>query len=90
MVREDLRFTNIYTGWPGKVHDARVFAASPLAANGARLCGNRHIFGDAAYPCLYWLLTPFKRPRMNALSEAERRYNHVFSSLRVTVERAFG
>ena len=66
-------------------------AASPLATNEARLCGQRHILADGAYACLYWLLTPFKLPRDNiALSEAQQSYNQVFSSMRVNVERAFG
>ena len=90
VVKEDLQFTDIYTGWPGKVHDARVFKASPLFENGGRICGDRHILGDPAYPCLYWLLTPFKQPRMNDLTEAEKRFNRTLSSMRVTVERAFG
>jgi len=40
VVREDMRFTNIYVGWPGKVHDAKVFRNSPLYTTGQGLCGD--------------------------------------------------
>ena len=91
VARENLRFMNVYVGWPGKNHGARIFASSPLAENGARLCGNRHILADGAYTCLYWLLTPFRQPRGNVdFTKTERTYNRIFSSMRVNVERAFG
>jgi hypothetical protein len=88
VVREDLRFTDIFTGYPGKVHDARVFKNSPLYSKGPTLCsGNRHILGDSAYPNLPWLLVPFKDN--GHLSGAQVHFNKVHSSIRSTVERAF-
>lgn len=89
VVREDLRFIDVYTGFPGKVHDARVFRASPLYQNGQNLCQqNRHILGDSAYPNLPWTLTPFRDN--GHLTHAQTNYNKVQSAIRSTVERAFG
>lgn len=88
VVREDLCFTNVYTGWPGKVHDARVFRNSPLSDEGAALCGDGHILGDSAYPNLSFLLTPFRNN--GHLTADQKRYNAVHASIRVNVERAFG
>lgn len=79
---------DVYTGWPGKVHDARVFRHSPIFQNSQALCGNGHILGDPAYPNLPWLLTPFCDN--GHLSSIQRLYNKVHSSIRSTVERAFG
>lgn len=88
VVVEDMRFTNVYAGFPGKVHDARVFRHSPLFNMGQNFCGNGHLLGDSAYPNIGWLLTPF-RDNGN-LTENQRRYNVTHSSIRSTVERAFG
>ena len=88
VVCEDLRFTNVYTGWPGKVHDARIFQRSPLFATGQDLCGQHHILGDSGYPNLPWLLVPFRDD--GRLTEVQRKYNQVHASVRSTVERAFG
>lgn len=60
VVREDLRFTHLYAGWPGKVHDARIFRCSSLQTNGQEMCGDGHLLGDSAYPNLPFLLTPFR------------------------------
>lgn len=88
VVREDLRFIDIFAGFPGKVHDARVFRHSKLFENGPELCGDGHLFGDSSYPNCSWLLTPF---RYNGhLTEVQTHYNYTHSSIRSTVERAFG
>ncbi len=85
--REDLRFIDVYCGWPGKVHDARIFRHSPLFQQGPGLCGNGHILGDSAYPNMEWILTPFRDNR--PLTAAEKLYNKTHSGIRSTVERAF-
>ena len=57
--------TDIYAGWQGSVHDARVFQRSPLQEqlqlNPGDMCpGGIFVLGNAAYPLKPYLLTPFK------------------------------
>ena len=37
VVGKDLKFVDVFTGWPGKLHDARVFRKSQLFAQGRAL-----------------------------------------------------
>jgi hypothetical protein len=87
VVREDMTFTNVYTGWPGKVHDARVFRRSPLYHSLQQMCGDGHILADSAYPNLPWVLAPFRDN--GQLTPVQRHFNRVHASIRSTVERAF-
>lgn len=85
-----MQFTNIYIGLPGRMHDARVFRNSPLCEmlNNNILPPNQHLLGDSAYPLSKYLLTPFKD---NGHLNAEQiNYNESLSSIRSTIERAFG
>lgn len=61
----DMKFTDVYCGWPGAVHDARLLRNSPLfhhaeARTDDLFPGQTYIIGDAAYPLKTWLLTGFK------------------------------
>ena len=84
-----------HCSWPGKAHDARVWAKSPLCEDLAELCyvDNRrldktyHILGDSAYPLSNHLLTPY-RVRAN-MSLAQKKYNTNLASKRSVIERAF-
>ena len=92
---------NINIGWPGKVHDTRVFANSSLylkGSNGTLLPNWKHcisrvdvpslILRDPAYPLHPWLMKPYLE---NASTTAkERNYNYRQSRGRMVVENAFG
>lgn len=101
VVDSNLRFLDFYVGEPGSVHDTRVLHKSKLwdQARGGHIFQSPvvmadgvaftpFILGDAGYPLLPWLMTPFLTTQ--ALSAAQRNYNHWHSSTRMVVERAFG
>lgn len=84
-----LRFLDIYTGVPSKIHDSRVFKMSFISNEIANICGSQyHLLGDAAYPIREYLLTPYRD--YGKLQSCEREYNLRFSQTRVRIENAFG
>lgn len=89
----ELNITHAYAGWPGSVHDARVFRRSKLMEklenNVEEVCPEgTFILGDAAYPLRSYLLVPFKET--GKLSPEQRRYNFKHSSTRMKIEHCFG
>ncbi|CAG8641187.1 8878_t:CDS:2 [Paraglomus occultum] len=89
------RFTYIYSGQPGSMHDARVLKQSSfwrgVSHNPGRYFPNdTHILGDSTFPLMPWLLTPYKETAGGRLTQAQKIYNKSLLSARMTVERAFG
>lgn len=87
------KFIDIFVGFPGRVHDARVFRSSPIYhhltdRNHLLLQHNHHLLGDSAYPLLGNLLTPFRDN--GHLTEDQIRYNVKLSTVRSIIERTFG
>jgi hypothetical protein len=100
VVDADGEFTDVDIGFPGRTHDARVYALSPLAAsinNGLCLRAppsnvegqavRPYLVGDAAYGLSPAMMVPF---RGNNLPAARAEYNHAQSATRMPVEQAFG
>ena len=83
--------------WPGRAHDARVFAQSPVAEDLADLCyiedrrldETFHIIGDSAYPLSNYLITPYRVRRQN-MTVQQKKFNTHLASKRAVIERAFG
>ncbi|XP_071636126.1 putative nuclease HARBI1 isoform X2 [Temnothorax longispinosus] len=80
------KFIDVFTGVPGKVHDARVFKLSDVKQKLPQICGkNYHILGDSAYPIREWLLVPFKN--YGNLREMENRYNKKHCQTRIDMHK---
>ena len=101
MVNHLGQFMDVYIGWPGRVHDARVFANSALYRKGqdGQLLPNWTesisgvdiplvILGDPAYPLLPWLMKAY--PDNGRLSQQQKVFNYRLSHARVVVEHAYG
>ena len=101
VVASDMSFLDIDVGWPGAVHDQRVFENSPFATiihsgildrchltsdDGTKI--PLYIVADAGYKLTSHVMTPVKRDHV--LTDAEEVYNLVHSSTRMPVEIGFG
>ena len=82
------RILDASTGYPGKIHDARVLELSKLSGKLEHLCGDEfHILGDSAYPLRQYIMTPFnstykKTPKI-------KKFNKSLSQGRVKIENCF-
>ncbi|XP_063775475.1 putative nuclease HARBI1 [Pseudophryne corroboree] len=90
-------FTDVYIGWPGRAHDARVLANSDLykIAEDKREIKDSGWGGHpsphhwvAAYPLRHWLMKGYTQHLQ--LSPIQVAYTHTLSSARMVVENAFG
>lgn len=85
------RFIDVHIGVPGRAHDARVFRNSPLFQNimyHNLIPERNHLIGDSAYPLNKFVMVPYKDN--GHLTYEQIRYNQRLSSIRSTIERAFG
>lgn len=82
------KIVDIFVGYPGSVHDSRVFRNSPLGNNLEEKCGRYYLLGDSGYPLKRQLLTPFK-DRGN-LTPRQINYNVKLCKNRYLVEHCFG
>ena len=101
LVDHEYKFLNVYVGWPGSVHDARVLMNSglyskcdsgafppnwPKVINGTSI--PLFIIGDPAYPLTSWLIKPFSD--CGRLTAKQQGFNYHVSCACCVVENAFG
>ena len=95
------QFIDVYIGWLGKLHDARVFYNSSFYRKGCQgtLLPSQPIqlegkdiplliLGDPAYPLLPWLMNPYSDTATT--TPQEKNFNYRQSRARMVVENAFG
>uniref|UniRef100_A0A1A8KU29 DDE Tnp4 domain-containing protein n=1 Tax=Nothobranchius kuhntae TaxID=321403 RepID=A0A1A8KU29_NOTKU len=95
-------FTDVYVGWPGRTHDARVLSNSTIFIKAEQQDGYLfpmsrdisgvevpvHLIGNAAYPLKKWLMKGFTQH--HRLTPEQSTFNYHLSSARMVVENAFG
>ncbi|KAJ3655867.1 hypothetical protein Zmor_014976 [Zophobas morio] len=88
----NLKFTDVFVGYPGSVHDNRIFRNFEIyiaVRNHLQqyFPDDEYIIGDKAYPCLSWCIPPYIN-RGN-LTPAKRHFNTIMAKTRQTIERSF-
>ncbi|XP_072151850.1 protein ALP1-like [Setaria viridis] len=93
----DLRFTYVLAGWEGTAHDALVLRDALERENGLRVPQGKFYLVDAGYGAKPGFLPPFRGVHYhlnewgnNPVQNEKELFNLRHSSLRITVERAFG
>ncbi|XP_021303835.1 putative nuclease HARBI1 [Sorghum bicolor] len=94
----DLKFVYVLAGWEGSAHDATILADALQRTDGLRVPPGKFYLVDARYACRPGFLPPYRGTRYHLKEYGHRNYpttpkelfNLRHSSLRVTVERAFG
>ncbi|KAG9277982.1 putative nuclease HARBI1 [Astyanax mexicanus] len=84
------KFLDVFIGFPGSVHDARVLRHSTLYRQATFPPRGYMILGDGGYPCISQpiaLITPFKKP---VRGEERVAFNRHHARARSIIERAFG
>ncbi|KAJ8388116.1 hypothetical protein AAFF_G00147340 [Aldrovandia affinis] len=83
-------FLDIFTGYPGSVHDTRVLKNSPLYTQQLYPPEGFCILGEGGHPCLsaaIALITPYKEAVRLVVA---RRFNHHHAKARSIIKRSFG
>ncbi|GMI80688.1 Harbinger family of plant transposase 1 [Hibiscus trionum] len=99
VVDPEMRFRDVIAGWPGSLSDAIVLKSSGLfrlSEEGKRLNGRKlnisegmeireYIIGDAGFPLLPWLLTPYQG---KGLSDLQLEFNKRHAATRMVAQMA--
>lgn len=90
-INHNLEYIDTVVGWPGSVHDSRVFKTCSLFNGGHGPFPHRpdwHLLADSGYPLLRWVMTPWRKHTTR--DRRQKRFNKRLSATRVWVEVAIG
>ncbi|XP_040075000.1 putative nuclease HARBI1 [Ixodes scapularis] len=85
---QDMCFSHICVGKPGRMHDGRVYAMSGLDDFLVCLPEDKHVLGDSAYPLKIFLMKPYRDD--GKLTPQQVKFNNILSAAGSVIERAFG
>ncbi|BAF19115.1 Os06g0226000, partial [Oryza sativa Japonica Group] len=94
----DLRFLYVLAGWEGSAHDSYVLQDALSRTNGLKIPEGKYFLADAGYAARPGVLPPYRGTRYHLKEYKGARepenpkelFNLRHSSLRTTIERAFG
>ena len=82
------RIIHHYTGWPGSVHDNRVWKSSQLFLESEKFFSDgEYILGDSAFQSTAIMVPIFRNERTCVIKQ---RFNHIIKKPRVKSEHAIG
>lgn len=83
------RIRHVVVGYPGSVHDARIFNNCSLAKHTENFfTGKQWIAGDSAYKNTETVITPYRSSGIEC--NEQKKFNLYFSKYRVRIEHCFG
>jgi len=85
------RITWIEVGWPGSVHDNRVWTNSEIYVNRAKYFDQKeYLLGDSAFSTSAVMVPAFKKGHNTNLSEEKKYFNTKLAKVRIKSEHCIG
>lgn len=85
------RILHIDLGWPGSVHDARVWGNSSFKRNPAKyFTRGEYLLADSGYPTSDYIVSAYKRVRGFSLSRIHEKFNKRLAQCRFVNEHTIG
>lgn len=85
------KIRHIVTGYPGSVHDARIYSSCDLSSKSFNFfSGNQWIAGDSAYKLSSTLITPYRATSKIGTLYERNLFNYTFGKYRIRIENTFG
>uniref|UniRef100_A0A336MPN4 CSON003378 protein n=1 Tax=Culicoides sonorensis TaxID=179676 RepID=A0A336MPN4_CULSO len=87
-----LQIRNLVVGYPGSVHDARIFKNCPIYSSPENYFDSQeYLLADSAYQLTKTVMTPFRsNARGSGSTAARNNYNRMLGKYRVRVENCIG
>jgi len=86
-----VRITWVEMGWPGSVHDNRVWANSEIYLSKDEYFEQKeYLLGDSAFLTSGVMIPAFKKGHKGNLREEQRYFNHKLANIRIKSEHCIG
>ncbi|XP_067625245.1 uncharacterized protein [Eurosta solidaginis] len=85
-----LRIRHLVLGFPGSVHDARIYNCNLVTEASSLFTGAQWLAGDSAYKLTSTVITPSRSTSTEMTSHQRNGFNRQFSQYRIRIEHCYG